>query len=197
MRLNNKIAQYKNFKKGVTHCTFNPEGPGVVRIHLVPPKLRIFGNSPYIVILNGYYMLPLGYSWAIILSNFMEEVNKHANKEISDTDADTIYKNTVTSVLKTYPALNAAYIREDLDEMLSDGGFDAITISTGDQTHAEIAVKAMEKGYHVFCEKPITTNAKAYALLKDIADSEGLIYMEAIIPIYTKFRKAIKEGRVL
>ena len=33
MGLQNKIAQYREYKNGVSHCTFNPEGPGVVRIH--------------------------------------------------------------------------------------------------------------------------------------------------------------------
>ena len=54
MGLHNKIAQYKEYKNGVSHCTFNPEGPGVVRIHLIPPKFRLFRSSAYIVILNGY-----------------------------------------------------------------------------------------------------------------------------------------------
>lgn len=39
------------------HCTFNPEGLGVVRIRLIPPKFRLFQSSAYIVILNGYYSL--------------------------------------------------------------------------------------------------------------------------------------------
>ena len=42
MGLKNKIAQYRVYKSGVQHCTFNPEGPGVVRIHLIPPKFRLF-----------------------------------------------------------------------------------------------------------------------------------------------------------
>ena len=60
MGFKNKLAQYKEFKSGVSHCTFNPGGPGVVRIHLVPPKFSLFGNSTYVVILNGYFLLPIG-----------------------------------------------------------------------------------------------------------------------------------------
>ena len=75
MSITNKLAQYREYKSGVKQCTFNPNGPGVVRIHLVPPKFRLFGNSSYILILNGYYLLPLGYSWAIMLSEFMKKVN--------------------------------------------------------------------------------------------------------------------------
>ena len=46
----------------------------------------------------------------------------------------------------------------DYKEMLEDGGFDAVTIAVQDQAHAEIAVAAMEAGYHVFCEKPLALN---------------------------------------
>lgn len=42
MGIQNKIAQYRACRRGVSHCTFNPEGPGVVRIHLLPPKFTIF-----------------------------------------------------------------------------------------------------------------------------------------------------------
>ena len=85
MGLFNKIGQLKEYKSGVKHCTFDPDGPGVVRIHLIPPKFKLFGNPEHIVILNGYYLLPLGYSWAIILSAFMTEVNGLGHKELSDS----------------------------------------------------------------------------------------------------------------
>lgn len=90
MGLFNKIAQYRAYKNGVSHCTFNPEGQGVVRIHLIPPKFRIFRSEPYIVILNGYYLLPLGYSWALLLSDFIQEVNRFEGKSINEAAEDAI-----------------------------------------------------------------------------------------------------------
>lgn len=90
MGLQNKIAQYREYRNGVSHCTFSPEGPGVVRIHLIPPKFRLLRSSAYIVILNGYYLLPIGYSWALLLSSFMEEVNKFDGKPITDSMSPTI-----------------------------------------------------------------------------------------------------------
>lgn len=118
MGLRNKIAQYHEYKNGVSHCTFNPEGPGVVRIHLVPPKFRLFRSSAYIVILNGYYLLPIGYSWALILSYFMKEVNQFDGKPIDESDEDTIVTNTICNVRKVYPSTTEAEIREDMEELL-------------------------------------------------------------------------------
>ncbi len=118
MGLLNKIAQYKELKSGVKHCTFNPSGPGVVRIHLIPPKLRLLENSSYVVILNGYYLLPLGYSWAIMLSAFMSEVNKYDDREITDADYGRIFEKTVKNTLKVYPLTPKQEIRDDLSYML-------------------------------------------------------------------------------
>ena len=118
MGIKNKLAQYKEFKSGVSHCTFNPGGPGVVRIHLVPPKFSLFGNSTYVVILNGYFLLPIGYSWAIVLSSFMREVNRFDGKPISDEDEKTIIGNTVKSVRSVYPSVTREAVEEDIYEIM-------------------------------------------------------------------------------
>ena len=118
MGIQNMIAQYRAFQNGVKHCTFDPEGPGVVRIHLVPPKFRLFRPSSYIVILNGYYLLPIGYSWALILSAFMDEVNRYDGKPISEADEETIVANTLRNVRRVFPAVPRDEIRADLDEIL-------------------------------------------------------------------------------
>ena len=134
MGIKNKIAQYHEWKSGVKHCTFDPDGPGVVRMHLVPPKFNIFRNAPYILILNGYYLLPLGYSWAIMLSAFMEEVNKFDGKPISDDDMATVTANTVRHTRIVYPAIEEDEIREDLEDML----YVIFEIAHGGKPDAEI-----------------------------------------------------------
>lgn len=134
MGLQNKIAQYREYKNGVSHCTFNPEGPGVVRIHLIPPKFRLFRSSAYIVILNGYYLLPLGYSWALILSYFMKEVNQFDGKPITEEDEERIIERTVRSVRKVYPTVPKKDIEEDLEELLDV----LFAVARGNDPEAEI-----------------------------------------------------------
>lgn len=134
MGLQNRIAQYREYKNGVSYCTFNPEGPGVVRIHLIPPKFRLFRSSAYIVILNGYYLLPLGYSWALILSNFMKEVNQYDGKPITEEDEDSIVERTVRSVHKVYPTVPKKDIEEDLEDLLDI----LFAVARGNDPDAEI-----------------------------------------------------------
>ena len=106
----------------------------MVRIHLIPPKFRLFRSSAYIVILNGYYLLPLGYSWALILSNFMKEVNRFDGKPITEADGKMIVENTARNVRKVYPSVPKKDIEEDLEELLDV----LFAVARGNDPDAEI-----------------------------------------------------------
>lgn len=164
MGLRNKIAQYKEYRNGIVHCTFDPDGPGVVRIHLIPPKFRLFKSSSYIVILNGYYLLPIGYSWAIILSNFMKEVNLFHGKPISPEDEKAIIVNTVKKTHKVYPSMSKADIEADLFEML-----DVIfAVARGNDPEAEIEKLSLR----VYAES-MTAPHRMDLMVSAMTDSEG------------------------
>ena len=106
----------------------------MVRIHLIPPKFRLFRSSSYIVILNGYYLLPLGYSWALILSHFMKEVNQFDGKPITEADEEAIVRNAVHNVRKVYPSVPKKDIEEDLEDLLDV----LFAVARGNDPDAEI-----------------------------------------------------------
>lgn len=137
----NKLAQRREWKKGVKHCTFDPKGPGVVRIHLVPPKFRWFGNPSHVVILNGYYLLPLGYSWAVLLSHFIDEVNRFDGREITQEDEAQIFSETVRKTKKVYSSVRKEAMEEDLYEMLEV----LFSVAHGNKPDAEIEVLSVRE----------------------------------------------------
>ncbi len=100
----------------VQHTTLNPEGPGVVRIHLVPPRPN--GDGLSAVILNGQDIIPVGAAWSILLVCFIEEVNRYAGRPLSDEDVETILKRTCSAVRKVYPMLNGKRIRGDVYKIM-------------------------------------------------------------------------------
>ena len=53
-----------------------------------------------------------------------------------------------------------ARIFADALEMIAAGGFDLIDIVTPSHTHREIAVRALNKGFHVLLEKPMATTVE-------------------------------------
>ena len=76
-RITKRIHSYfeENFQE-VMHTTLNPNGPGVVRIHLVPPMAEGEDTGSAVAIVNGQDIIPVNTSWAILLIEFIKEVNK-------------------------------------------------------------------------------------------------------------------------
>lgn len=114
--------EYKYAKEnfgGVLHTTLNPEGPGVVRIFLVPPKFTRDKISPSLAIINGQDTIPVNLSWSILLSEFIKEVNKYHEKEILDEDVEKILNNTCKAVRKVYPFVPSKRLRADIFTMMN------------------------------------------------------------------------------
>ena len=86
-----------NFNE-VLHTTLNPGGPGVVRIHLIPPKIEGCKLAASVAIINGQDVIPVNRSWSILLAEFIREVNKYAGHEVNDEDVEKILKNTKKNV---------------------------------------------------------------------------------------------------
>lgn len=98
----------------VSHATFDPNGPGVVRIHLIPPKFSFSKFNPSIAIVNGQDIIPINTSWAILLDIFIKEVNKYAGKEINDRELGRIAEATIKKVKRIYPRTSESDFRIDL-----------------------------------------------------------------------------------
>ena len=103
----------------VMHTTLNPEGPGVVRIHLIPPK-EVGGNiAPSVAIINGQDIIPVNPSWSILLAEFIKNVNEYHGREVSDQDIEDILKKTVSGVRRVYWLTSGKRIRKDLETMMT------------------------------------------------------------------------------
>jgi len=84
--------------------------------------------------------------------------NSWASKErvVALCDVDPLGKHGVIQSRKKYPKANF-YV--DFNELLyKEKDLDAVTISTPDHTHGVIGNRAMNKGLHVYIQKPLTHN---------------------------------------
>ncbi len=107
----------ENYGK-VRHTTLDPEGPGVVRIHLVPPKVTDEEIGPSIAIINGQDIIPVNVSWTILLSEFIEEVNKYSGRPVTEEETKTIVKDTCRRVRRIFPLLSRKYIESDIQTIM-------------------------------------------------------------------------------
>ena len=76
-------------------------------------------------------------------------------------------------------AIPKAY--SDLDEMAADPEVDAVYIGTPNHTHHDLAIRAMRRGKHVLCEKPLASNAREVREMVETARSCGVLLMEGMI----------------
>ncbi len=102
----------------VLHTTLNPEGPGVVRIHLIPPETKGKELGKSVAIVNGQDVIPVNPSWSILLSAFIGEVNRYEGRPINEDEADRIVAATCAEVKKVYPLLPKKRITTDLYSIL-------------------------------------------------------------------------------
>lgn len=116
MNLREKIYQMVRVSE-VKHTTLNPYGPGVVRIHLVPPK-TIRKNAPSVAILNGKDILPLNPAWTILISEFIDQINHYDGHELSDDDLRDVRDKTLKAVHKIYRKTDVKRIRRDLSTII-------------------------------------------------------------------------------
>lgn len=72
-------------------------------------------------------------------------------------------------------ALNAVSY-ESVDAILSSG-LDAVSVCTSNDSHAEIAVKALDHGLHVLCEKPMAVTLEGAEKMVEAARKNGRILM--------------------
>ena len=63
----------------------------------------------------------------------------------------------------------------DYDDLLASGGLDAVIIATPTRLHESMVRKALDKGIHVLCEKPMTLSSAESAALGVLASEKGLI----------------------
>ena len=100
--------------KEVLHTTLNPNGPGAIRIHLIPPKTEENAFNPSAAIINGTDILPVNFVWAVILAEMIRETNHYDGKEIGEPDIQGILERTADSVRKIIPAFSRSRIEKDI-----------------------------------------------------------------------------------
>lgn len=88
----------------------------------------------------------------------------------------------------------AAPVFQDFREMFDRLGdkFDAVTVSTADHMHAFIALEAMRRGKHVYCQKPLThTVWEARQMTRQAKKSGVITRMGNQIHSHTHYRTAV------
>ena len=80
-----------------------------------------------------------------------------------------------------------------LEEMLADKNIDAVYVATNNASHVPLAMKALEAGKHVICEKPMATNSADALKLMKLAEKKKLSLTVDHMMVYNAWNKKAAE----
>ena len=102
----------------VRHITLDPKGPGVVRIHMIPPRDDT-PDAPFLLLLNGAQLVPLNLSWAILLANLMDQLQAYEGQDLAEDQWEALLTAAVEETHRTYPRTKRQTLASDLHLMLT------------------------------------------------------------------------------
>ena len=93
-----------------------------------------------------------------------------------------------------------AHITDSLGDVLSDGQIQGVALATPAETHADLAIQAMQADKDVFVEKPMALTLEDAKKMKKVAEETGRILMVGHLleyhPAVLKLREMIASGKL-
>lgn len=126
----------------------------------------------------------IGYWGPNIVRNFL------SNKNVKSVTACDFSPSRLDFIKQKFPEVKTVC---DFEEFLDKEKFEIVAISTPVDTHYYMAKMALEKGSHIWVEKPFTSNSRQAQELIELAEKKGLqIFIDHTF-IYTGAVQLIKE----
>ena len=122
----------------VRHITLDPKGPGVVRIHMIPPRDET-PAAPFLLLLNGARLVPLNLSWAILLANLMDQLQAYEGQDLAEDQWEALLTAAVEETHRTYPRTKRQTLASDLHLMLTS----LVAIAQGREPEAAVGLLSL------------------------------------------------------
>ncbi len=97
---------------------------------------------------------------------------------VSGVSVEAVYSRRFASAQAFAEKLELRFANEHLADMLAH--VDAVYIASPHGTHYDYAMRAIEAGVHVLCEKPMTLTRQQTAELFEAAAAKGVVLLEAV-----------------
>ena len=119
-------------------------------------------------------------------------VNAHANVQVVSVCDATHY---LLDVLEKYTGVKTY---SNYTKMLAETPLDAVIIATPSRHHVSMVRAALDKGVHVFCEKPFTLDWRQAQALAELAAAKGLVnqvgYHYRFVGAFQEVKRLIEAG---
>ncbi len=142
-----------------------------------------------------YGVIGLGNIGTIHVENFMTgKVPNAVLTAIADLKEDRIDR-----IVNKYPDVELQVFNSS-DALIEKADVDAIIVATPHYSHAEITIKALNKGIHVISEKPAGVYTNQVKEMIKVAKSStallSIMFNQRTNPVYKKMREIIIDGGI-
>lgn len=121
-------------------------------------------------------------------------INSHPDAHVAGICDSSGY---VLSMLKRYTGIPTY---TDYGQMLRELDLDAVILATPSSSHVRMARAALERGLHVFCEKPLALTSREASDLGALARTRGLVdqvgYHNRFVGAFHEVKKLLDAGAI-
>ncbi|MGJ0490709.1 Gfo/Idh/MocA family protein [Methylobacter sp.] len=104
------------------------------------------------------------------------------------------------TLAKYAPQLQGVHVYDDLDELLDDPDVQAVYLPMANHEHAEWALRVIDQGKHVLCEKPMALTVAAIEAIKAAAYRRHVTVMEGFMyrfhPQHARVLELVRSGLI-
>ena len=128
---------------------------------------------------------------------YIGRIHLKASRKVPEAEVLAVATLQPDRMLDCYPGLQ---VYSSFDELLRDQRLDAVIICLPTDLHEEAAVKALARGCHVLCEKPMGLDAASAERMLGAAQAHDRILMVAHVlrfwPQYARIKELIDRGEI-
>ena len=123
--------------------------------------------------------------FATIGTNFITDRLILNGRKVPGFELEAVYSRTEERGRAYAEKQGAKKVYISLEEMAKDPKIDAVYIGSPTCCHAAQAIRMMEAGKHVLCEKPLCSNLQELTRMYEAAERNHVVLLEAMRPWYT------------
>lgn len=135
-------------------------------------------------------MIPFGIiGTGKITRTFLEAV-----QSVPELTLGAVYSRSLEKAQSFGEEYGAKVFTDSLEDLAADRDVQAVYIASPNCCHCEQAIRMMDAGKHVLCEKPAASNQEEYQRMLEAARRNGVVFFEAMRPAFTPEMAMVEEN---
>ena len=135
-------------------------------------------------------MIPFGIiGTGKITRTFLEAV-----QSVPELTLRAVYSRSLEKAQSFGEEYGAKAFTDSLEDLAADRDVQAVYIASPNCCHCEQAIRMMDAGKHVLCEKPAASNQEEYQRMLEAARRNGVVFFEAMRPAFTPEMAMVEEN---